>query len=414
MHHRFVGFGFGPIQAGLFVAAAQKNGKFNEITVVEVDAELVEAMRSSNGSYHVNIAGSDNTYVETIHGVRLLNPTVEQDLAELKKALAQATEVATSLPSVTIYGAAGNSSPSALLAEALRCESEQPMLIYTAENNNHAAEILQEKISAAAGAAAIRRPYQVLNTVIGKMSQVITDEQEIERRGLAPIVPGFPRAFLVEEFNQIQVSTCTLPDFRPGIDAFEEKSELLPFEEAKLYGHNAIHALLGFLGAERGLTSMAALSGHTDSMNTARQAFIEEIGAALIAKHGPLGDPLFTKTGFNAYAEDLLERITNPHLDDAVGRAIRDPRRKLGYSDRIFGAIQLCLAQGMQPWNLARGAKAGLNFMLNNPQEYDIPANLVDMRTQAWTPIRVNELLDWLWSSESNTARKPEIAKLLL
>ncbi|HBG25642.1 MAG: hypothetical protein A2Y10_16010 [Planctomycetes bacterium GWF2_41_51] len=84
------------------------------------------------------------------------------------------------------------------------------------------------------------------------MSQVVTDGEEIKQKGLKTIVPGIDRAFLVEEFNKIIVTTCHLPDFKPGINVFTEKEDLLLFEEAKLYGHNAIHALLAYLGAQKG------------------------------------------------------------------------------------------------------------------------------------------------------------------
>ena len=49
--------------------------------------------------------------------------------------------------------------------------------------------------------------------------------------------------------------------FARGITAFIEKDDLLPFEEAKLYGHNAIHALIGYLAHERGLTLMSQVAG---------------------------------------------------------------------------------------------------------------------------------------------------------
>ena len=91
-----------------------------------------------------------------------------------------------------------------------------------------------------------------------------------------------------------------------------------------------------------------------------RQAFLNESGAALIARYAQLGDPLFTPDGFRAYVEDLIERMTNPYLGDTVARATRDPLRKLGYSDRLFGAMRLCLSQGVQPVCLAAGALAGL------------------------------------------------------
>ena len=56
---------------------------------------------------------------------------------------------------------------------------------------------------------------------------------------------------MVEEFNEILVSRCDISDFRPGIEIFIEKEDLLPFKEAKLYGHKAIHALMGYLGSLR-------------------------------------------------------------------------------------------------------------------------------------------------------------------
>ena len=120
---------------------------------------------------------------------------------------------------------------------------------------------------------------------------------------------------------------------------------------------------MGFLGADKGIASMAELKNDAEIMAIARAAFIDESGAALIAKHGALGDELFTPEGFRAYAEDLLERITNPYLDDTVERATRDPLRKLAPGDRLFGAMALCLEHGIEPKNLALGAAAGVKLM---------------------------------------------------
>ena len=47
MKKTFVGIGFGPIQAGLFVKEAADSGRFSEIVVSEVDAELVDAVRAA-------------------------------------------------------------------------------------------------------------------------------------------------------------------------------------------------------------------------------------------------------------------------------------------------------------------------------------------------------------------------------
>ena len=57
--HVFVGFGFGPIQSGLFVPEAFKSGNFSRIVIAEIDQKLVDAIRANNGSYFVNIAAID-------------------------------------------------------------------------------------------------------------------------------------------------------------------------------------------------------------------------------------------------------------------------------------------------------------------------------------------------------------------
>jgi mannitol-1-phosphate/altronate dehydrogenase len=196
------------------------------------------------------------------------------------------------------------------------------------------------------------------------MSGVISSAAEMRALGLAPLVAGGERCVLVEEFNRILVSRVRLPGFRRAIRVFEEKDDLLPFEEAKLFGHNAVHALLGYLAERRGLVAMSAIRDTPDLLALGRRAFLEESGAALIAKHASTGDPLFTADGWRAYAEDLLVRMTNPWLADRVERIIRDPRRKLAWGDRLFGTMRVALSQGVGPRTLALGAAAAVDCAL--------------------------------------------------
>ena len=90
----------------------------------------------------------------------------------------------------------------------------------------------------------------------------------------------------------------------------EEKPDLLPFEEAKLYGHNATHALLGFLAARRGCELIADAAEDPELMELAAEAFTAESGAALCRKRAGL-DPLFTPEGYEG------ENSPN-HADAAV------------------------------------------------------------------------------------------------
>lgn len=406
MRHVFTGFGFGPIQAGLFVAEAFRCGRFDRIVISEIDSALVQAVRQNRGSYSVNVARTDGIETARIDGVELLNPGDPADRSRLINALSDSTEIATSLPSVSFFTAGNDNSVAALIAEAIRNRRSPASIVYAAENNNHAAEILQKNVSDYLKAP-MPTNLQFLNTVIGKMSQVVTDPQIIDEMNLTPIAPGLDKAFLVEAFNRILVTRTTVPDFGPGIDVFVEKDDLLAFEEAKLYGHNAIHALLAFLADLRGLSRMTEVADDPQIMDIARRAFLDESGAALVRKYRHLGDELFTESGYRAYAEDLLIRMTNPWLNDTVQRAARDPIRKLGVTDRIFGTMSLALQNGIIPRNMAIGALAGVAGIMNKPDLCRLP---VPFRGINWCQIAKNQLagiLQWIWDTPINDTTNP-------
>ncbi len=399
--HVFTGFGFGPIQGGLFVKEAFQSGNFRRIVVAEIDQELVDAVRTNGGSYYVNVAEVDGIDVLKIDNVELVNPNVAGDNRILREVLAESTEIATCLPSVDVYDLGGASSAISLIAEGLKNTRAPATIIYTAENNNRAAEILEETVANQIGALPQGR-VQFLNTVIGKMSRVVSDPAEIAERKLATIAPDVERAFLVEEFNRILVTRAKVSGFGPGIQVFAEKDDLLPFEEAKLYGHNAVHALLGFIGAVKGYAKMTELKDDKAIMQVGREVFFNECGAALIKKYAHLEDELFAEAGFRNYAEDLLERMTNPYLADTVARVCRDVVRKLGMNERIFGTMQLALEHGVEPKNMALGAMAGIVVLLQKAKENNLPSEL---RFGDWRRLegaRIERIVNWIWSEQSN------------
>ena len=364
----FVGFGFGAIQAGLFLYEAHRSGNFNRLVIAEVMQEVVEALRRSGGCYQLNVATANGIKKHVIPNIEIYNPTVPADADALVEALSVASEIATALPSVDFFDR-GNPSVAGLLARALNRKAihspGSSCVVYTAENHNHAAEILQELCCAKLDKSTrdfADKSVQFLNTVIGKMSGVVTDAEQIKTDDLTCLIDGCHRAILVEEFNRILITQIQLPGFQRGIEAFVEKPDLLPFEQAKLYGHNATHALIGYLAHHKGYQYMSEVANDKALMALARAAFIEESGAALIARYQGL-DPLFTPDGYRAYVEDLLVRMTNPYLRDLVDRVIRDPRRKLGWDDRLIGTMRLALDVDITPGRFALGAAAAIEMI---------------------------------------------------
>jgi mannitol-1-phosphate 5-dehydrogenase len=405
MHHvkkTWAGFGLGPIQTGLFLLEARQSGNFDRYVVAEVDAALVQAVADAGGRCEINVAARGGITVHRLDGVEVCNPLAPDGRAAFVAALAEADEIATCLPSVGFYDLPGPAGVAGIMADSLAVrDASRPALVYAAENHNHAAEILAERV-ASRMAGPLPHNVRFLNTVIGKMSGMIADPRVIASRGLAPITPGLPRAVLVESFNRILISRAALPGYHRGIEIFVEKDDLLPFEEAKLYGHNAIHSMVAFLADGRDLDVMSDAAGHADIMAAARQAFIEESGAGLVLKHASLGDPLFTAGGFAEFADDLLERMICPWLYDQVRRVRRDPVRKLGYGDRLFGAMRLALEAGVEPANLALGAAAGVISMIRRREELAAPPANLPQSVDGLDRAGLAALLHSLWAGHED------------
>lgn len=373
----YVGFGLGPIQIGLFLYEAYRSGNFGRLVTAEVNPDLVSALRRAGGRVRFNIAYQDHLEAVSLEGIEVYDPREPADREELISAVSAADEIGTAVPSVASYTAGGSGSIQRLLAQGLACKAAAggpPCAVYAAENHNRAAQILAECVHPPAGAA-----VQFVNTVIGKMSQSVPLARGSEARGLAPLASGYPQAVLVESFNRILISQVRLPvPYTRGLAVFEEKPDLLPFEEAKLFGHNAIHTLMGCLGACLGIGWAPELSERPAVLAVARDAFVGETGAALCRKYGG-SDSLFTPRGMAQCAEDLMARMVNPFLRDRVDRLIRDLPRKLGWEDRFIGAIRLCLSQDSAPERLAFGAAAAL-FLQGDRDPGGIPEALAGLR----------------------------------
>jgi mannitol-1-phosphate 5-dehydrogenase len=367
----FTGFGFGAIQAGLFLHEAFFSGRFGRLVVAELQPDLIRAVRQAGGHYWVNVAHHDRIEAVPIGPVEVLDPGEESDCLRLIAAVAASDEMATAVPSVQHFLSPSPGSLHRIIAQGLRTKGTKGgprAVLYAAENHNHAAEILEETVRAEIPAAEqpkVSPQIRFLNTVIGKMSGIVAGAADLRRQGLVPIAPGLDRAFLVEAFNRILISRVRFdecaepPFFTRGIEVFQEKDDLLPFEEAKLYGHNATHALAAYVAAVRGVRVLADLRGYPEITNFIRSAFLEESGGALVRKHNGV-DFLFTPEGFREHADDLLARMMNPFLHDTVERVGRDPERKLAWDDRLVGTIRLALRLGIKPARYAFGAAAAL------------------------------------------------------
>ena len=239
-------------------------------------------------------------------------------------------------------------------------------MLYAAENAVNAAACSGGSSCRRLGRPEASGCLDVRDTVIGKMSGVIDDPAEIAALGpRTTITPGLQPAFLVEAFDRILVSRVdpgggtgpstpaspccarwtTWPPSRPP--SCWDTTPPMPWPASR-------HAA----GPDR----VADLEQVPGAMAFLRAAFLEESGGRS-RRGSPGADPLFTADGYAAFADDLLARMVNPHLADTIERASRDPRRKLGWDDRLVGTIRVCMSAGIEAPRYALGTAAGLAIL---------------------------------------------------
>lgn len=343
MAKTFIGIGAGPIQTGIYVAGAADGG-FDRIVLAEVEPTLVAALKQHH-SITVNTAEADRITTRTYENIEVFNPNDPNDLPQLIEIAKDALAFNTALPATKFYKFCAP-----WMKEAFAKNPAGRRYIYTSENSTTAAADLK----VAMGVEYPETYY--LDTVIGKMSKVFAaGESE-----LPTLTPGFAKGHLVEAFNTIYTSSA--PGIEEvGIQNLFAKADLVPFEEAKLYGHNANHLLLALLAAERGCNSMSEAAKFPEIVEYTLQALLQESGAALCKKYAGV-DEYFEPANWETWARELVRRMISPLLSDAIARVARDLTRKLGWEDRLIGAIRLCQAQGVPCPRLLHGAQIALRF----------------------------------------------------
>jgi mannitol-1-phosphate 5-dehydrogenase len=129
----------------------------------------------------------------------------------------------------------------------------------------------------------------------------------------------------------------------------------------KLYMFCAGHATTAYLGALKGYHFV-----HTAIADPEIRDAV--IAAMLEAQRGVRRRYGQQLAGEEPELLAIIERFENAALADLIVRVGRDPRRKLGPSDRLVGAARLALRAGIRPKHLAQAVAAGLCFLIAEQQ----------------------------------------------
>lgn len=239
----------------------------------------------------------------------------------------------------TAVGANNVKSLAPIIADGInRKAMERPQSYFNliiCENLLGSSEILRREIEgylSSDGRVFFNNRTGLVESVVSRMVASLSDEM----RKASPLL------VTVEPYNVLPVEKKKFKGDIPPVKGLYPVEDLFPYEELKLFIHNLSHACLAYAGYLKGHTYIWEALRDPDVRGFFDKVVIES-REALIKKHR------FAITEIDGYITDLINRFGNKLLNDTVFRVGRDPLRKIGYNDRIAGAIRLCLSQGIYP-----------------------------------------------------------------
>lgn len=151
--------------------------------------------------------------------------------------------------------------------------------------------------------------------------------------------------FFADEYASVIKGNCS----------YVSRDELAIQWAAKLYIHNTPHCIAAYLGNILGVRYL-----HETMQYSAADTIVE--GAMLEMESMLQRSQNISHEFLRFYSKKELSRFRNQLLFDPIARVAREPFRKLALNDRLIGAAQRCLSNGIVPKFLTIGIMAAFCF----------------------------------------------------
>ncbi len=333
-------FGAGNIGRGFIAQLFTESGY--EVTFVDVDTLLIDTFNQQQ-QYTIRLVtntSSQDTTIAPVKGV------LAQNQATVVQSMIQAHLGATAVGARALEQVA--STVAAGVMRRADIDNRSPLNLIICENLKNAAHIFAQMVKVSlppAYHAYLAQYIGFVDTVIARMIPPPSPDQRMTDPGL----------IVAEPYKILPVDAAGFIGPIPDLVGMIPASEFSFYTDCKLYIHNAGHAVLGYLGYQKGYTyGYEAL--HDPQIRAIVQGAMAESRQALEKKYNrPAGE-------LTPFVDDLLTRFENKALGDTTFRLARDPLRKLAPNDRLIGATRTVLAQNITPINLIQGIIAALQF----------------------------------------------------
>jgi len=229
---------------------------------------------------------------------------------------------------------------------------DEPLDIIICANIINPASVIKEQILSSLTIdekAYFKQKVGLINSIVLRMAPEPTPEMK-EKDHLVVLTNGYP--FLM-------VDKTAFKGKLPEVEGLKPVNNIHAQEIRKIYTYNMIHAVLAYLGKQKGYQYVVECLNDPSIRITAEKA-LKEISMALEAEYG------FNRLDMIEWNENLMKNMANPILKDRVDRVGADPVRKLKRQDRLVGPALLCLKHGIKPEKIARAISAVFLFYNEN------------------------------------------------
>lgn len=337
-------FGAGNIGRG-FIAPLFSLDGWN-VTFIDVAKPVVERINRDH-EYPLTIVGNDVSDVITIKNVKAVDGN---DTEAAIDAISKSDVCATCVGAKAIKYILPNFSAGVKKRFA---ESGRPTNLLICENLMDADLYIKGLLSEMLTPEELDT-VGLIETSVGRMVPVPKAKGEGEN----------PLAIAVEEYGVLPVDKAAIKG------EWHDVKNIVPFTpfhyyvERKLYIHNMGHAITAYLGESVFGYEFIYQSIAKPCVRLIAEDAMIESALALSKKYGTDIEPLMQ------HVWDLIRRFGNRALGDTCARVGADIPRKLARADRLIGAAENCLSQGISPVYICVGAAAALyDYIKQNPDE---------------------------------------------
>lgn len=321
MGKKAIQFGGGNIGRGFVAEFLHQSGY--EVVFVDVVPQIIESL-NNNKSYKVTEISDEGEKTKTITNYRAISSKTNE--ADVVKELATADVVTCAVgPNVLKFIAP-------VIAKGIDArEEDHPLAVIACENAINATDTLRGYIE---------------DHLDKSRTDTLPKRARFANSAIDRIVPTQPENagldVRIEKFYEWVVEQTPFGEYgHPDISAIHWVDHLEPYIERKLFTVNTGHATAAYYGYAAGKKTIHdALADET--IHKAVHNVLDETASLIVSKHE------ITAEEQKEYVETIVQRISNPYLEDVVERVGRAPLRKLSRKERFIGPASQLAEQGMK------------------------------------------------------------------